>query len=417
MLNHAKIEAAIKRLSDGQGLVAAIKAGQRQRLSDGQGLVAAIKAGQRQRLSDGQGLMLAIMPSGSASWLLRVQSGGRRRDIGIGGYPAVSLSDARQKAREIRETVKAGGDPVAERRRPPVPTFEQAAAAALQCRSKAWRGSATARDWWASITNHCGDLLNRPVDSIASAEVVDLLTPVYAEHPSLAPTLRQRVRRVFGWASARGLITVNPAGEAIQDALPVTGHRPTHHKALEPEQVGPALAAVDTTPASESTRLCLHFVGLTCARSNEARGARWGEVDMESATWTVPASRMKGGVEHRVALSSQAMDVLRRARGLDDGSGLIFPSPVKRGKLIDAKTLRNLFAAAGVDSSVHGLRASFRMWCAEQADVSYLAAETALAHTVGGSVERSYRRGDLLERRRPLMQAWGEYIEGETVAS
>ena len=182
-----------------------------------------------------------------------------------------------------------------------------------------------------------------------------------------------------------------------------------HLQALPHAEVADALARVDATPSGAAVKLALRFVVLTAARSGEARGATWNEIDTEAHTWTIPPERMKAGRPHRVALSRAAMSVLEQARGLDDGSGLIFPSPVKRGRRLDAKTLRNALQVAGVEASVHGFRTSFRSWAAETGQ-RWDAAETCLAHAIGSDVERSYQRSDLLEARRPIMEAWGDYL-------
>ena len=375
---------------------------------------AAIKAGKRQRLADGQGLLLAIMPSGSASWILRVQSGGRRRDVGLGGYPRLSLSDAREKAREKRATAKAGGNPT-ERPRP-MPTFAEAARAALECRAKAkrWRGSATARDWLASIENHCGPLLSRPVNEVSGGDVLAVLQGLMDTHPSLTQSLRQRIRSTFAVAKLNGHIQGdNPAGEGLDAFMPT--HEPTHHAALNHADVGAALRAVDATPSGEAVTLVIRWLTLTACRSGEARGARWSEIDLQARTWTIPPTRTKTAREHRIPLSSAALRVLDRAKTLDDGSGLAFPSPVTGG-LLDPKALRLALAAAGVQATLHGMRSSFADWCAETG-VAFDVAELSLGHAFGSKVARAYRRTDQFEARRGIMQAWGEYIEGETVAS
>ena len=374
---------------------------------------AAIKAGKRQRLADGQGLLLAIMPSGSASWILRVQSGGRRHDVGLGGYPRLTLRDARQKARERRETVKAG-DPVA-RKRPTMPTFAEAARAALECRAKAkrWRGSATARDWWASIENHCGPILARPVNEVSGGDVLAVLEPLMDTHPSLAQSLRQRIRSTFAVAKLNGHVRGdNAAGEGLDAFMPT--HEPTHHAALNHADVGDALRAVDATPSGEAVTLAVRFIALTATRSGEARGARWSEIDLQARTWTLPASRTKTARQHRIPLSDAAMDTLAKARPLGDGEN-VFPSPVTGGPL-DPKALRLALAAAGVQATLHGMRSSFADWCAETG-VAFDVAELSLGHAFGSKVARAYRRTDQFEARRGIMQAWGEYIEGETVAS
>ena len=368
------------------------------------------------RHADAKGLMLVVGATGSASWILRVQHAGRRRDVGLGGYPDVGLSDARHAADDMRRAVREGRDVVAERRRPSMPTFREAALGALACRGAGFRAKRTSRDWWASMENHAGQLLPRDVSGITSADVLRVLAPLWGRSPALARSLRQRIRQSFRWAQAYGHIEHNPAGEGIDAALPSMPKAVTHLQALPYEQVGAALLAVNATTASESVKLALRFVTLTATRSSETTGARWQEVDLEAHTWTVPASRMKAGREHRVPLSRAAMDVLKQARGLGDGSGLVFPSPYKRGGRLDGHSLRNALKAAGVDSTVHGLRTAFRSWCAETGQ-RWDACEMALAHAVGNAVERSYQRSDLLEARRAIMERWGAYLEGAHVAS
>ena len=364
----------------------------------------AVREGERVRLNDGDGLMLAVSKPGRASWMLRVQAGGRRRDYGLGSYRALSLSDARHKAREIRETVKAGGDPTADKRRPSMPTLSDAARAVIACKAGGWRSPKHAKDWAASLEHHAAALMPAPVDTITRADVLTTLEPLWETKPDTARVVRQRLRAAFGWAQAYGHVAVNPAGEGIDAALPARPRQRSHYAALHHADVGAALRAVDASAASESARLALRFLTLTAVRSGEARGATWGEIDADGATWTIPASRMKAGREHRVPLSRAALAVLKAARGLDDGSGYVFPSPYGKGQL-DGASLRNALTRAGVSATVHGMRSAFRTWASETGQ-RWDAAETALAHSIGSDVERSYQRSDLLEARRSIMEAW-----------
>ena len=369
----------------------------------------AVREGERVRLNDGKGLMLAVSAKGRASWMLRVQHGGRRRDYGLGSYPALSHSDARHKADDTREEIKAGRDPISEKRRPTMPTLRDAAAAVIACKAKGWRSPKHAEDWRRSLERHAAALMSAPVDTITRSDVLTTLQPLAETKPDTGRAVRQRLRAAFGWAQAYGHIEHNPAGEGIDAALPARPRQRSHHAALNHADVGAALRAVDATEASESARLAVRFLALTATRSAETTGATWNEVDMESATWTIPAARMKAGREHRVPLSSAAMAVLKAARLLDDASGLVYPSPYRKARQLDGKTLRNALQRANVAAPPHGLRTSFRSWAAETGQ-RWDAAETALAHAIGSDTERSYQRCDLLSERRGIMEAWGAYI-------
>ena len=220
------------------------------------------------------------------------------------------------------------------------------------------------------------------------------------------------MRTIFRWAMANELIESNPAGEAIDGALPSMPKVKAHLRALPYQEVGSALMTVDASQTSLASKLCLRFLVFTAARSGEARGATWDEIDLESAAWTVPGSRMKAGEEHRVPLSNQAVGVLTLARELQGGSGLCFPSPLLRGRMLSDMTLTKILRATGLAerATVHGFRTSFRTWSMEQTDAPWAVAEAALAHQLGGSVEQAYARSDLFVRRRGLMQQWADFL-------
>ena len=211
---------------------------------------------------------------------------------------------------------------------------------------------------------------------------------------------------------ANELIEANPVGEAIDGALPSMPKVKAHFRTLPHQEAGSALKTVDASRTSLAAKGCLTFLVYTAARSGEARGAKWSEIDLESATWTIPASRMKAGVEHRVPLSDQALEVLKLARQLDDGSGLCFPSPQKPGRALSDMTLMKALRSTGLAArtTVHGFRTSFKTWAMERTDAPWAVAEAALAHQLGGSVEQAYARSDLLDRRRKLMQQWADYL-------
>ena len=365
------------------------------------------------RYSDGDGLHLFISKAGSKSWVQRITVDGRRRDIGLGGYPTISLAQARRRASNNREAIGNGRDPIAEKRRPSTPTFSEAAHAVHEANKPRWRNGKHARAWIHTLERHAFPKIgSKPIDTISRTDVLAILTPIWSTTPETARRVRQRVRTIFRWAMANELIEANPAGEAIDGALPSMPKVKAHLRALPYHEVGSALSTVDESQTSPATKHCLKFLILTAARSGEARGATWDEIDIEDATWTIPGSRMKAGIEHRVPLSAQALDVLVLARELEDGSGLCFPSPLRPGRMLSDMTLTKVLRKAGLAdrATVHGFRTSFKTWTMEQTDTPWAVGEAALAHQLGGSVEQAYARSDLFDRRRVLMQWWADYL-------
>ncbi len=365
------------------------------------------------RYSDGDGLHLFISKGGSKSWVQRIRIDGRRRDIGLGGYPAVSLAQARKRASDNRSAVADGKDPVADKRRPKTPTLKEAAYTVHKANRPRWRNEKHASSWIQTLERHAfPEIGNKRIDKIGRADVLAVLTPIWTSRPETARRVRQRMRTIFGWAMANELIEANPAGEAIDGALPSMPKVKAHLRALPYHEVASALSTVDESQTSPASKHCLKFLVLTAARSGEARGATWDEIDIEGATWTIPGSRMKAGAEHRVPLSAQALDVLMLARELEDGSGLCFPSPLRPGRMLSDMTLTKVLRKVGLANraTVHGFRTSFKTWTMEQTDTPWAVGEAALAHQLGGSVEQAYARSDLFDRRRVLMQQWADYL-------
>ncbi len=365
------------------------------------------------RYSDGSGLHLYISKAGGKSWVQRITIDGRRRDIGLGGYPAVSLAQARMRATDNRVAIGNGNDPIAEKRKPPKPTFSEAAYTVHEANKPRWRNGSHTRAWIQTLERHAfPEIGDRPIDAITRSDVLAVLTPIWSTLPETARRVRQRMRTIFRWAMASDLIEVNPAGEAIDGALPSMPKVKAHLRALPYQEVGTALETVDASQTSPASKYCLRFLVLTAARSGEARGATWDEIDMECATWTIPGSRMKAGLEHRVPLSDHAVETLMLARELEDGSGLCFPSPLRPGRILSDVTLTKVLRVNGFAdrATVHGFRTSFRTWTMEQTNAPWSVGESALAHQLGGSVEQAYARSDLFDRRRELMQQWADYL-------
>ena len=363
---------------------------------------------------DGGTLYLAVAPGGSKSWIQRLTIDGKRRDIGLGGFPLVSLAEARHKAFENRRLAWAGGDPRAAKRRARVPTFREAAEWTFDANRPRWRNAKVAKNWLQQLERHAFPVLgNMGVDRIGREDVLRVLTPIWTVKPETARKLRQRIRTILRWAEAHGHVAYNVAGEGIDGALPAMPAVREHYRALPYREVAAALETATASRASLAVKLCLRFLVLTAARSGEARGAAWDEIDLDASEWRIPANRMKAGVEHRVPLSEAALGTLEQARPLCDTSGLIFPSPTKPGKTLSDMTLTKVLRATGLAerTTVHGFRSSFRDWCAETGKPRELA-EAALAHIVGG-VEGAYFRSDLFERRRRLMADWARYTSGD----
>ena len=365
------------------------------------------------RLTDERGLYLVVRTTGSRSWVQRITIDGVRTDIGLGGYPDVRLPQARKKSAKIRTAVAEGKDPRAEGRQPNIPTFRDAAEQYIDENAGRWRNSKTSASWRGCLATYAYPKFgNTRIDRVTRADVLNTLKPVFDSKPSLARKLRQRIRQIFAAAMASDYIDLNPAGEVIDAGLPRTPAVAAHFRALPYQDVPDVLRRVEASQAGLASRLCFRFLVLTAARSGEARGARWDEVDLESRRWTIPGSRMKAGDEHRVPLSDQAHDVLRRAKTLDHDFGLVFPSKYKPGRELSDMTLTKLLRDLGIAdrATVHGFRTSFKTWCMETTDTPWAVGEAALAHTLGNSTEAAYARSDLFEKRRTLMQQWGSFV-------
>ena len=367
------------------------------------------------RYSDGGGLHLYISKAGRKSWVLRITIDGRRRDIGLGAFSSVSLAKARENAGDHRAAVADGRDPLADKRAPAMPTFREAAFAVHEANKPRWRNAKHIAGWMQSLERHAMPTLsNTPLDRVDRGEVLRVLTPIWAARPETARRVRQRMRTVFRWAMAHGFMETNPAGEAIDGALPPMPKVKSHFRAMPYQEVGSALEPVEASQASIPAKLCFRFLVLTAARSGEARGATWDEIDSQNQVWRIPSERMKAGMEHRVPLSRQALDLLCEASALRDESGLVFPSPLKPGSPMSDMTLTKVLRSTGLAErgTVHGFRSSFKNWALEQTDTPWAVSEAALAHVLGNSTEQAYARSDLFERRRALMQQWADYVTG-----
>ena len=398
-------------------------------------------AGGRKRADrhhDQHGLYLQVMPSGSKQWLQRLTVDGKRCDYGLGGYPYMTLGEARllafenvKSAREYRKARARGEHPpvpgfeagrrftVAKRNGQPAPaavtasglTFAEAFEKVLAERAPTWKESvreSSLRSWRAHLRDYLHCVAKLPVATLTSADLQSCLAPVWGEKPKTAAKVLRRVGTVLEWAVAANLRTDNPARAVARARPKANAGTVTHYTALPHAEVAEALARVEASGALPGVKGTFRLQVLTGVRGAEARGCDWSEIDLEAATWVIPATRMKytDRGDHRVPLSPQAVEVLRAAGPRK--AGLVFTA--RRGKAVSESAFRRLLDRLGIKANPHGMRSSFRDWAAE-AGYDRELAEAALAHSVNG-VEAAYRHTDLLKRRRPMMEAWGKYATG-----
>ncbi len=382
--------------------------------------VAALPPG---RYPDGQGtgLILRVLDSGRRNWMQRLTIHGRRRDIGLGGYPAVLLAEARETALANKRVAAAGGDPISEKRKAKAEaakrlTFAEAALRTRDELAPSWKGKKEPQAFLSSLKTYAFPYFgSTDVADVTSADIRRAVLACREKVPNLSVKVQHRILSVFKWSVAEGLRDTNPAtGDAL--ALPKLELKQKNNRALPYADVADAIETVKASKAWASTKLAIEFTILTAARSGEVRGARWEEVDLGNAVWIIPAERMKMNREHRVPLSRRAVEVLRQAEVLRDGTGLVFPSA--RGKQLSDMTLSKLVRELGINSTVHGFRSSFRTWAQERTNVPGEVAEAALAHVKADKVEAAYARSDLFQKRRKLMEQWCNYLfalRGEVV--
>ncbi len=367
------------------------------------------------RYADGNGLYLVVDPSGAKRWVLRTVIHGRRRDIGLGGLRVVTLAEAREKAGALRKTARAGGDPLAERRRErrAIPTFEEAARSVHAEHATAWKNAKHAAQWLGTLEGYVFPALGTTrVDHIDTPAVLRVLSPIWLTKPETARRVRQRIGTVLDWAGAAGFRSGENPVEGVAKGLPKQGDRDDHHAALPYSRVPGFIHDLREAATNEPTRLAFEFLILTATRTAEVLMATWTEIDFAEKTWIIPRERMKAGREHRVPLAPRCLEILDRARKLSAGAGSVFPGRAA-GKplsnMVFLMTLRRMKQPV----TTHGFRSSFRDWASERTNFPGEVCELALAHSLKDRTEAAYRRGDLLDKRRALMTAWAAFATSE----
>ena len=369
------------------------------------------------RYCDGQGLYLFVQPSGTRSWVQRLVVRGQRQEMGLGSIALVPLAEAREKARANRKLAREGGDPLAEKRRAErTPTFADAARQVVAQKRAGWRHGRHPQSWLASLERYAFPRIGtRLVSEVTSADVLEILTPIWHAKAQTARRVRQRIRAVLEWAVAMELRVDNPC-DRIGPVLGPQQAPVEHMRALPHHDVPAAVAAVRASAAVPAATLACEWLVLTAARWAEVRGAEWAEIDTAGRVWTIPAVRMKAKRPHRVPLSRRAVEILEAARTLGDGrSLLVFPG--SDGAPLPEKALRRLLQNQQIAAVPHGFRSTFRDWAAEETNHPREVIEAALAHMVQNQVEAAYARSDLFERRRRLMDDWAAAISQHPVSS
>lgn len=361
-------------------------------------------------LGDGDGLFLVVGKTGSKSWIVRVQKHGRRRDIGVGSASKVPLNKARERARQIREWVEDGLDPVFEKRKAAgIPNFKEASKKVVDLHRKTWRNEKHEAQWLRTLEVFAWPTLGDiRVSEITGPMIRNVLAEIWLTKPETARRVRQRIGAVLDWAYASGYRETEAPMRSISKGLPRQPKKGGRHFAAMPyAEIADFMRRLGQRESF--SRLALQFAILTAARSGEVRGATWDEVDFEAALWTVPSDRMKAKREHVVPLSAPALAILRRCKELRPREeSLIFPGSRPKQSMSDM-TLTKLMRDLKAPFTVHGFRSSFRDWASEETDTQGEVAEAALAHTVPNKTEAAYRRGSLLEKRRALMREWAQF--------
>ncbi len=374
--------------------------------------------------SDGGGLYLEVDKTGRKRWAMRLVVAGKRRDFGLGPIHKVSLLQARERAADYRAKAYAGIDPAAERRAQTkkrveparkVLTFEDAANETHQSRKLMWSNGKHVSQWLHSLRDYAYPLIGaKPVNTIGTPDIMAVLTPIWTTKPETARRVRQRLKAVLEWARAAGHRSGDNPVDAIGAALPKHTRNPSHHDALPYTEVAQFICDLLAGHGEVITKLAFEFLILTAVRTSEVRFATWDEIDFDTSLWTIPAERMKARRPHIVPLPARAVAILRKVEKLPavhNVRNLVFVDP-KNGQALSEN--RFLVARDALDyrnrCTPHGFRSSFRDWAAEETTTPNEVVEMALAHAIKSKAEAAYRRGDLIAKRRTLMEAWADYV-------
>lgn len=381
--------------------------------------------------ADGAGLYLQVSKGGTKSWIYRYSFGGRAHEMGLGSLAALTLAEARARAKDCRAQRAGGVDPLEAKRAAVAKrkldtarsiTFADAAGQYIETHSAAWRNEKHRAQWTSTLKAYAYPVIGSlPVADVDTVLVIKILSPLWPDMPETASRIRGRIEAVLNWATVSGHRQGdNPARWKghLDTLLPARGkvRAVKHHAALPYDELPAFMVDLHGRPGSAARALELTI--LTALRTGEAIGAKWGEIDFATKTWTVPAARMKANREHRVPLCDRAVSILQN---LPRENEFLFPGERAGKPLSNMAMLQTLKRMGRDDVTVHGFRSTLRDWAAERTSFANHVVEMALAHTIGNKVEAAYRRGDLFDKRRRLMDAWGEFAmkapaSGEVIA-
>ena len=363
---------------------------------------------------DGGGLRFVVTPAGTRQWVLRVTVNGQRRDVGLGGYPTVSLEDARSLAAEHRSTAKTGGDPIEERRleKARARTYREGFSDYYATKKKELSNGSHVREWESCMLRYVFPKIgDRPVGEVRAGEIVDILRPIWEGKAVTARRVLQRMTAVFDAEIVlENRERANPC-TGVARVLGATQREKGNFRSLPYSQIGTFIKAVRQRAGDPATRLCLEWLILTAARSGGARGATWTEIDEGKSLWTLPPQRMKARREHVVPLGARCVEIIKEVRDLGRGGPLLFPSQ-RSGSMLSDMTLTKLLRDMDYAelATVHGFRSTFKTWCGEADKVRDAVSEAALAHLDRDAVRAAYLRAQYLEERVALMGRWAEFV-------
>lgn len=364
----------------------------------------------KKRFSDGGGLYLHVGPTGGKSWVFVWIREGRKREMGLGAYPAISLAAARELAVDCRKIIGAGGDPIERRKKGAEPTFGKCADMFLLSMESQWKNAKHRAQWRMTLDRYAEPIRGLKVSQVYTDDVLGVLKPLWQSRPETASRLRGRIERVLDFAKARGWRSgENPAlwRGHLKNILPARSKLTRGHHAAMPYAKVPNFVQRLVEKEAISAR-ALEFLILTAARSGEVLDATWDEFDLEKALWTIPASRMKAGKGHRVPLSPRSLEIVSTLSEVRIAN-YVFPGHRPNRPLSNMAFAKLMQRMKVSDYTPHGFRSSFRDWAGDATSFSREVAEQALAHRVGDETERAYRRADALEKRRDLMTSWANY--------
>lgn len=373
------------------------------------------------RYADGGGLYLVADNKSAKRWLLQIMVQGKRCDLGLGSYPIVGLSEARDLARNYIREARDGRDPRHTLRKPveATPNFETLARGYFEQHKSRWKNPKHRQQWINTLEQYVFPVIGKqPIDQIATPDIVALLAPIWFDKHETARRVKQRIATVFDDAKGKGHLTGENPVAGVSASLKVDKRlsRPKHFAAMDYRDLPNFIDLLRSDEASAMSRLALEFAILTAARTGEVIKARWDEIDTEKALWTIPASRMKAGREHRVPLSDRALEILATVNPVTQSGGWLFEGQ-RPGKPMSNMAMLKLLERMKVSCTVHGFRSTFRDWCGEATGFPHAAIEKCLAHEVANAVERAYARSDLLDKRREIMTAWAAYAQSGVDAS